>query len=219
MDRINVGILIFPGVEVLDFAGPFEVFSRTRTVPGTDSRRTDEAAPFRVFTISPDPGPLQATGGLTVTADYSYSDFDPPDLDSQAGADSPRIDLLLVPGGFGTRALLNDSATLDWVRVRSGEARWTASVCTGALVLAQAGLLAGRTATTHWASLDLLGELDPTITVEREGRVVRDGVISSAGVAAGIDMAFELVADLCGAEVARETAHYIEYRWEPGGEP
>jgi len=199
MEILNVGILIFDNVEVLDFAGPFEVFSRTRLVPGVEARRSDEGAPFRVFTVARTREPVTATGGLTVIPRHGF-------------ADAPRIDLLVVPGGFGTRRLLHDPETLDWIRGTAAAARQVTSVCTGSLLLAQAGLLQGRRATTHWASLDFLDSLGAGVTVERELRVVDDGVISSAGVASGIDMAFYLVERLFGREVADETAKYIEYR-------
>jgi transcriptional regulator GlxA family with amidase domain len=199
MDRINVGILIFDNVEVLDFAGPFEVFSRTRLTPGVESRRSEESAPFRVFTIAKTREPITATGGLAVVPQYGF-----------AGA--PRIDLLLVPGGFGTRSLLHDTETLGWIRDTAAKARQVASVCTGALLLGKAGLLQGRRATTHWASLDLLDSLGVGATVERSSRVVDDGVITSAGVASGIDMSFYIVETVFGRAVADETAKYIEYR-------
>ena len=127
-------------------------------------------------------------------------------------ADAPRIDLLVVPGGFGTRPLLQDEETLDWIRRRAQDCRKLTSVCTGALLLAKAGLLDGKRATTHWAALDLLAEVGPRVTVDRERRVVDDGVITSAGVASGMDMAFYVVEQLFGKAVADETAHYIEYR-------
>lgn len=202
MERRNVGILIFDNVEVLDFAGPFEVFSRTRTTPGVDSRRSEESAPFHVFTVAREKAPVTATGGLVVLPGHGF-------------ADCPPIDILLVPGGFGTRGLLHDEEVLSWIRERAAVAAIVTSVCTGALLLAQTDLLRGRRATTHWASLDLLESLDKGVLVERQRRVVDDGVVTSGGVAAGIDMAFYVVARLCGPEVARETAHYIEYRWEP----
>lgn len=202
MERTNVGILIFDEVEVLDFAGPFEVFSRTRMTPGPESRRSAESAPFEVFTVAKTAAPVQAIGGLTVTPRYGF-------------AEAPRIDLLLVPGGWGTRALLDDEETLAWLRERRAAARLVTSVCTGALVLGKLGWLDGRRATTHWASLDLLASLSPRIAVERERRWVDDGIVTSAGVAAGIDMSLHLVARLCGEEVARETARYIEYPWLP----
>jgi transcriptional regulator GlxA family with amidase domain len=198
--RRTVGILIFDDVEVLDFAGPFEVFSRTRTVAGSDSRRTDDSAPFETFTLARSRGAVTAIGGLTVTPRYSWTD-------------APPIDILVVPGGFGTRALLNDEATLGWIRRTAAASRQVTSVCTGALLLAKAGLLHGKRATTHWAGLDLLTSIDPTIQVQRDRRVVHDGVFTSAGVSAGIDMSFAVVEQMCGRDVAIETARYIEYPW------
>ena len=198
MEKLSVGIVIFDGVEVLDFAGPFEVFSRTRLEPGPESRRTDESAPFDVFMVARTGGVVMATGGMQVVPDHTFDE-------------APEIDILLVPGGFGTRSLLSDEPFLDWVRDRAGRARHVTSVCTGSLVLASAGLLSGRRATTHWGALDLLARVDPSVTVERELRVVSDGIISSAGVAAGIDMAFAVVEMLHGKTVADETARYIEY--------
>lgn len=196
--KTAVGIFIFPDVEVLDFAGPFEVFSRTRTVPGADSRRNDDSAPFRVFTVARTRDVVTAIGGLRVIPDFGWHD-------------APAIDLLVVPGGFGTRPLLKDQATLDWIAKVAGRASQVTSVCTGALLLAQIGLLKGRRATTHWAAHDLLASLDPSIQVDRAARVVHDGVFTSAGVSAGIDMAFAVVEQLCGRDVADETARYIEY--------
>lgn len=198
-ERWAVGILIFDNVEVLDFAGPFEVFSRTRTIPGPESRRSEESAPFQVFTIAKTKAPVTATGGLVVIPAYDFKD-------------APPIDLVVVPGGFGTRPLLNDEETLDWIRQTAAAARQVTSVCTGSLLLGKAGLLEGRRATTHWAALDLLESLGTGAKVERDLRVVDDGIITSAGVASGIDMAFYVVERLCGREVAEETAKYIEYR-------
>jgi transcriptional regulator GlxA family with amidase domain len=198
--RVTVGVLIFDDVEVLDFAGPFEVFSRTRTVAGAESRRTDDSAPFETFTVARSRDAVTAIGGLTVTPRYSW-------------ADAPPIDILVVPGGFATRALLNDQAMLEWIRETAARSRQLTSVCTGALLLAKIGLLQGKRATTHWAGLDLLASIDPTIRVQRDRRVVHDGVFTSAGVSAGIDMAFAVVEQICGRDVAIETAHYIEYPW------
>lgn len=198
MKRRKVGILVFGDVEVLDFAGPFEVFSRTRLEPGVESRRSEDSAPFEVFTVAAERGPLRATGGLEILPKHDF-------------ADAPPIDILVVPGGFGTRALLHEPKTLDWIRATAGRAEQTTSVCTGALLLARAGLLEGRRATTHWAAYDLLAELDPSVDVQRGARVVSDGPVTSAGVAAGIDMAFRVVEHLFGKDVADETARYIEY--------
>lgn len=199
---LNTAILLFENVEVLDFAGPFEVFSRTRLTPGLESRRSPEPGPFHVFTVSETGAPVSATGGLRVVPDHSFEN-------------APRIDLLVVPGGFGTRPLLESDAVLDWIPRTSASAKETASVCTGSLLLAKVGLLAGKRATTHWGALDLLGEIDPSIQVERGARYVDDGIVTSAGVAAGIDMSFALVARLFGREVAEETARYIDYPWKP----
>lgn len=201
----QVGILIFDDVEVLDFAGPFEVFSRTRLVPGPESRRSEESAPFRVFTVAKTREPITATGGLVVVPHHGF-------------ADAPRIDLLVVPGGFGTRPLLHDEETLAWIRRTAESAERVTSVCTGALLLGRIGLLDGRRATTHWAALDLLESVAPAATVDRVERVVDAGgagearLVTSAGVASGIDMSFYMVETLCGREVADETARYIEYR-------
>lgn len=202
MDKWNVGILIFDGVEVLDFAGPFEVFSRTRLVPGLESRRDDASAPFEVFTVARRREPVTCTGGLVVQPRHAFDD-------------APRIDLLVVPGGFGTRALLRDEEVLDWIRRTAAGARRLASVCTGSLLLAQAGLLDGRRAATHWGALDVLGSLGRGVTVERARRVVDDGVLTSAGVASGLDLAFYVVETLYGRAVADETARYVEYRRAP----
>ena len=190
MQAWNTAILVFDGVEVLDFAGPFEVFSRTRTEPGFESRRTETTAPFRVFTVAPGEKDVVATGGLRVT-----------------------VDLLVVPGGFGTRKLVEHPATTDWIRRIAAGAQLVTSVCTGAALLARAGLLTGKRATTHHGSYDWLASLDPTIVVEKGVRYVDDGIVTSAGVSAGIDMAFAVVEKRCGREVAEETARYIEYRW------
>lgn len=194
----NVGILIFPDVEVLDFTGPFEVFSRTRLTPGVESRRTDDSAPFQVFTVAKTTDVIMAVGGLRVLPDYDF-------------ADAPAIDVLVVPGGFGTRSLLADPATLQWIHQVSQQAEQVTSVCTGALLLAKLGLLAGKRATTHWGALDFLAQIDPSIAVQRDQRVVADGIFTSAGVAAGIDMSLAVVEALCGKAVADETAHYIEF--------
>jgi transcriptional regulator GlxA family with amidase domain len=197
--RRTVGILIFDNVEVLDFAGPFEVFCRTRLTPGAAARRSEATAPFEVFTVAAVHGPVTAAGGLVVVPRYSF-------------ADAPPIDVLVVPGGLGTRALLGNADVIGWIRHAAGRAQRVTSVCTGALLLAEAGLLEGRHATTHWAALDELAALGRGAQVVAESRVVDDGVITSAGISAGMDMAFHVVEALFGREVADETAHYIEYR-------
>jgi transcriptional regulator GlxA family with amidase domain len=206
MTKWRVGIFIFDEVEVLDFAGPFEVFSRTRLVSGAESRRSDESAPFTVFTVAEAAAPITATGGLRVIPHYTWET-------------APAIDVLAIPGGFGTRPLLNHTAAIDWIQRTAARAEHVTSICTGALLLAKAGLLRGRRATTHWAAHDLLQTLDPSVSVIREARVVRDTVFTSAGVSAGIDMAFDVVEALCDKTVADETAHYIEYQRRPPTRP
>lgn len=199
MERWKVGILLFDGVAALDVAGPLEVLSRARLEPGVESRRSDEQALFDVFTVARTREPVTATGGLVLVPGHSF-------------ADAPRIDLLLVPGGFGTRPMLQDAGFVEWIRATAAKARLTASVCTGALLLARAGLLDGRRATTHWGSFGLLATLGKDIRVDREARFVDDGVLTSAGVASGMDLALHVVETLFGREVADETARYIEYR-------
>ena len=143
MNKLNTAIFVFDGVEVLDFAGPFEVFSRTRLVPGVESRRSDESAPFNVFTVARLAETVHATGGLRVLPHFDF-------------VSAPPIDLLVIPGGFGTRHLLDDLEVREWIQNAANKARLTTSVCTGALLLAKAGLLSGRRATTRWGAHDLL---------------------------------------------------------------
>lgn len=193
----TVGILLFDDVEVLDFAGPYEVFSRCRLEPGVESRRSDDKAPFRVVTVAQTHGPLRATGGLRVLPDHSFDD-------------APQVDILVVPGGFGTRGLLENSPVLEWISRVAEDAAKVTSVCTGSLVLARLGLLEGRRATTHWSALETLASMGD-VRVEGGARFVDDGVITSAGVSAGIDMALHVIETLHGREVAVETARYIEY--------
>jgi len=194
---LHVGILIFDDVEVLDFAGPFEVFSRTRMRPGVESRRSSEGAPFNVYSVARIKEPVIATGGLEIQPRYDFTNC-------------PPVDLLVVPGGWGTRRLLDNDDTLSWIRkVAEGGARIT-SVCTGSLLLAKAGLLKNKAATTHWGALETLAALDPTIKVCRK-RYVDQGIVTSAGISAGIDMALYVVGELLGPEVSEDTARYMEY--------
>ena len=196
--RLSVGIFIFDNVEVLDFAGPFEVFSRTRLTPGLDSRRSDDTAPFTVLSVAERPAMIEATGGLHILPHYGFSD-------------APAIDLLVIPGGWGTRPLLEHAPVLEWIRDRASRATLVTSVCTGALLLARAGLLHQRRATTHWGALEQLARIDPTIVVQPNARFVDDGPITSAGISAGIDMSLAVVARLHGQAVAADTARYMDY--------
>jgi transcriptional regulator GlxA family with amidase domain len=186
----NVGIFIFDEVEVLDFAGPFEVFNVT-------GKRTNLDA-FNTFTISETERPVKARGALEVKAHFHIGNH-------------PKLDILLVPGGYGTRALLGNENVLGWIKQQAETVEHLLSVCTGALVLGKAGLLDGLQAVTHHGAVALLKEVAPTATVLDERYVDNGRIILSAGVAAGIDMSFYVVAKLLGPEAARETAEYIEY--------
>jgi transcriptional regulator GlxA family with amidase domain len=187
----HIGILLFDDAEELDAVGPWEVLSSwTRYFP-------DDG--FAVSCISQDGGRVRCAKGLVLQAHHSY-------------ADAPPLEVLVYPGGQGTRPQLRDEAQLDWVRRQRQDVPLMTSVCTGSLVYAAAGLLANRPATTHWGSLEHLAELDPTIDVRGEERFVDDGdVVTSAGVSAGIDMALHLVMRLAGVERARQVRRAIQY--------
>jgi transcriptional regulator GlxA family with amidase domain len=201
MQRKRVGILIFPAVEVLDFCGPFEVFSVTRL---NEERRRDEPSPYQVSLVAERNQVVVATGGLRVLPDYST-------------ADCPPLDLLVVPGGWGTRTEIKNQSLLDWIAKRGREVNTLASVCTGAMLLGQTGLLDGRRATTHWRSLDWMRKSFPAVTVEDHLHVVEDGnILTSAGISAGIDMALRVVARDFGEEIAINTARSMEYRYPDG---
>lgn len=191
----HIGILLFDGFEELDAVGPWEVLSFwTREFP-------DDG--YDVFCLAREAGLVRGAKGLAVEAHHSYESV-------------PPLDVLVYPGGQGTRPHLKDDAQLDWVRRQRAEVPLMTSVCTGALVYAAAGLLTGRPATTYWDCLDLLASLDPTIDVRPEARFVDDGdVVTSAGVSAGIDMALHLVARLAGVERARQVRRGIQYDPQP----
>jgi transcriptional regulator GlxA family with amidase domain len=193
----RVCIVIFDQVEVLDFCGPFEVFSVTGGRQGL--------TPFEVCTASEDGQRITARGGLSVNPTYSF-------------ANCPRADILLMPGGIGTRREMNNPEMLDWVKRMAADAELILSVCSGALVLAKAELLNGLSATTHHCALDELRAIDPDIAVDGEKRFIDNGrVIVSAGISAGIDMSLHVVARLLGEEQALETARYMEYEWSGKG--
>lgn len=195
-DPRQIGLFLFDGVEELDAVGPWEVLSHWTQVNKDDG--------WEVSCLSVDGGPVRGAKTLTLGAHHSIKD-------------SPALDVLIHPGGPGTRPMLQDRHHLNWVREQRSTVPLMTSVCTGSLVYAAAGLLVGRRATTHWASLNLLSELDPTIRTDVHARFVDDGdLITSAGVSAGIDMALHLVARLAGVERAREACRKIQYsRCEP----
>lgn len=192
----NVAILIFDDVEVLDFCGPFEVF-------GVAGQREGDERPFHVYTVAEKAGPVLARNGLSVNPAFTFADCPPPDL-------------LLVPGGRGTRREIHNEALVNWVRTQAGRVELLLSVCTGALILARAGLLEGLAATTHFLAFDELKALAPNTTFCPDERYVDNGkIILSAGVSAGIDMALYVVGRLLGDERANETARYIQYDYWP----
>ena len=190
----NVAILIFNDVEVLDFCGPFEVFSVTK--------RRDKIIPFNVYTVAEKLEPIIARNDLSVNPKYTISDC-------------PQPDILLIPGGYGARREMNNKILIDWIRKCSQKAELVLSVCTGALILAKAGLLEDLEATTHHEAIDLLKEIAPKTTVKEGKRFVDNGkIILAAGVSAGIDMSLYVVAKLLGKEHALKTAKTIEYNWK-----
>jgi transcriptional regulator GlxA family with amidase domain len=198
MNRKWVGILVFPDVEVLDFCGPFEVFSVTRL---DEARRREEPSPFEVFLVAETDGVVKATGGLRVVPDHTL-------------ATCPPLDILVVPGGWGTRREISNRRLLDWIAERARQVETLTSVCTGSMLLGHAGLLDGRRATTHWRALDWMRQSFPTVTVEEKLHVVEDGhVITSAGISAGIDMALRVVERYHGHDIALATARDMEYVW------
>ncbi|MGQ9909728.1 MAG: DJ-1/PfpI family protein [Candidatus Flexifilum sp.] len=191
----KVAILIFPEVEVLDFAGPFEIFSVARLADGSQ--------PFTVYTVAETADPVAARNHLLVTPHYTIHNC-------------PQPDIVVIPGGRGTRALLEHPPILDWIRRVDASAELTTSVCTGSLLLARAGLLDGLRATTHHSAFAELAAIPAPVTIVRDVRWVDNGrIITSAGVQAGMDMALHVIARLHGDAIARQTADYIEYRWQP----
>jgi transcriptional regulator GlxA family with amidase domain len=196
MKRKRVGIVVFDDVEVLDFCGPFEVFSAARL---DEEKRREDPSPFEVVLVAEKSGPVVASGGLRVIPDHTFQTC-------------PPLDILLVPGGWGTRRELKNPVMLDWLKSRAAEVETLTAVCTGSMLLGFAGLLDGRHATTHWKSLDWMRDSFPSVAVEYDQHVVRDGrLVTSAGISAGIDLALGLVARYCGEPVARATARHMEY--------
>jgi transcriptional regulator GlxA family with amidase domain len=193
----NVGILIFPDVEILDFCGPFEVFASATLPAQTDDGF--ETRLFEVFTIAERSEVVACRGGLLVQPNHTLDDH-------------PPLDLVVIPGGYGTRREQENPVILDWIARQRQTGALTTSVCTGAFLLGAAGLLDGLRATTHWTTIDGLRTTLPTTEVLADTRVVDEGeIITSAGVSAGIDMALHVVRRLHGDEVARRTARDMEY--------
>lgn len=197
---MQVGILIFEAMELLDMAGPYEVFTTASRVHA----RTQPAGADALFTVTMigrTATPVRARAGLQVTPDATL-------------AAHPRLDCALVPGGVVSHEL-QQPATIDWIAAQRRTAAVLASVCTGALLLAQAGVLDGLSATTHWEDLDELRALRPAVNVRDGVRWVDEGaVVTSAGISAGIDMSLHLVERLHSRELALRTARQMDYDWK-----
>ena len=197
MPRRRVAILLFQGVELLDFAGPFEVFSAARLTAETRERLMD------VFTVAESLEPIKCNNPVTVLPDFTL-------------ANCPPAELLVVPGGMGTRTAINRPELIDWIAQRAQQVELMTSVCTGSFLLAKAGLLAGKATTTHWASIERMRHDFPGLEVRENTRWVDAGnVVSSSGVSAGIDMALYVLQRLYTPTVAAATARGIEYDYWP----
>lgn len=187
----NVAIFVHEAVELLDFAGPAEVFAAA-----------DRGRAFNVYTVAVADGDIVSQRFLTIKPQYTV-------------ANCPKPDIIVLPGG-NTRIPLQDARVIEWIQKAAPDAEVVMSVCTGAFLLAKAGLLDGQEATTHWGSIEGLKKAAPKTKVHADRRIVDNGkVVTCAGVSAGIDGALHVVERLLGGPVAQETARYMEYRWEP----
>lgn len=189
----KVGILLFNQAEVLDFAGPFEVFSVT-------AGKQISEKPFFVYTVAQTKDSIKARNGLTVVPDYDFKS-------------APDFDILIIPGGYGAEEIeINNPAVIQWIKESSKKAGLTASVCTGAFLLAKAGLLDGKSATTHWMDIDRLKKEFPAVKVVNGKKFVDEGsIITAGGISAGINMSLYIVGKLMGRETAAATAKRMEY--------
>lgn len=187
----NVGIYLFNKVELLDFAGPYEVFSTTSEL--------NEHKTFKVFTISEDGGAIKSVNGLIVIPDYCFSNH-------------PKIDILIIPGGEGTKAEIRKKRVMEWIDKTQASAEIMATVCSGARIPAVLGLLDGLEATTHHSVIDDVKKLAPDVIIDHTKRFVDNGkIMTSGGISAGIDLSLHIVKKLCGEETAQKTMDYMEY--------
>jgi transcriptional regulator GlxA family with amidase domain len=201
----RVAVALFDGFTVLDVYGPVQAFASCRTL-GADGTRQRL---FEVFTMASAAGPVKSGEGPTTVADHRFED-------------APPFDVLLVPGGFGTRSAVNDATFLARLREASLRAPITTTVCTGSALLAKTGLLDDRPATSNKIAWDWVVQQGPRVRWQRKARWVDDGnVLTSSGVSAGIDMALALIARLCGRELAVTAARNMEYVWHehPADDP
>ena len=190
---MNIGIYIYNKAEVLDFSGPFEVFS-------TASRVCNEANPFNVFLVSELGGAINARGGYSVNTAYGFKDH-------------PKIDVLIVVGGVHTEELKKPQV-INWIAENAKKAKLVASVCTGAFLLAEARIITTQNVTTHWGDINDLRTSYPDLTVHESKRWVDEGtVVTSGGISAGIDMSLHLVSRLHSSELADKTARQMEFNW------
>ena len=191
MSKLNLGIYVFEDVEVLDFAGPYEVFAVANEISGYEI--------FNLYLLAEKPGPVVARNGFSINPHYDFSNCPVPDI-------------ILAPGGRGTRPLLKRPEILEKMREFSRQAEHTLSVCTGALVLGQAGLLDGRKSTTHHDAYDLLARIAPQTEVIRDVRYVDSGdLLSSGGISAGIEMSLYFLEREYGQDLVRKTRAEMEY--------
>lgn len=188
----NVGILIFDDAEVLDFAGPFEVFAITAEI------NNDEL--FNVFTVASTQRPIRAVNGLSVNPTYDFTN-------------APHIDILIVSGGGGTRKVIKDETVLSWVRQTYQSAELTLCICSGSRILGTLGLLAGKPYATHHEVYEHMREIEPSGIPQPTKRFVNTEkkLYTSGGISAGIDLSFHVVEQLHGKDIARKTAEYMEY--------
>ena len=190
---LHATILLFNEVEVLDFAGPFEVLSLAEE-PQTKQKL------IQVCTVAQKKELIRTRNGLQVMPDFDFSDL-------------PPVDLLMIPGGYGAEEIeIHNTALLEWLRFQANQTPIIASVCTGAFLLATVGLLDGKRATTHWMDLDRLEKDYPAIDVQRGVKFVDEGnILTSGGISAGIELSFHLLSRLFGATIPRQTAKRMEY--------
>lgn len=194
---LTIGILIFDDVEVLDFCGPFEVFSVARPV----GEHSDEFKLFTVVTVAEEDRIVTCRGGLLVKPHATIENH-------------PPLDILVVPGGQGTRRERHNQRLLDWIVQQAHHTNLTTSVCTGAFLLAERGLLDHHRATTHWNSIEWMRNMYPNVEIVADERVIDEGhIITSAGISAGIDMSLHVVSRLYSIDVAEWTARRMEYDW------
>ena len=199
-----VGIPIFNEMDVLDFCGPFEVFSVAGRIlsDGVYKGEAEVTPAIQAVVIGETDELYYARGKLAIRPHYTFDNH-------------PPLDLLVVPGGWGTRREVDNPVLTDWLRRVTAVTQLNASVCTGAFLLGKIGLFDGHKATTHWASLDRMETTFPNVKVIRDVRWVDEGnIVSSAGISAGIDMSLHLVERLFGLNLAERTARQMDYHWQ-----